>query len=210
MKFLTLFSFLILLNATSVLAQEICEDEKNSIIELSEDVKKADQKMKMKSLMKWYKTNVEAEEDDSPYMVTDTIVDMSLNDCTKSSDFMGMKFVMVNPGCENSKTHQKLVTPLKKGEKKSNNKFLAQIFSKKDGKILLVDEIPAMFSGKTFIVHKKLKDGRIVQYSINTGVNPALNPVQVIDETKKKAQTSVGQKTGFVGAGFSMNNGIGW
>jgi hypothetical protein len=211
MKALTLFSFLLLLNATSVFSQEICEDEKNSIVELSADIKKADQKLKMKNLMNWYKSKVEMEENEVPYLVTNSIVDLSVNDCSEKKDFLGIEYVFVKQDCGNTKNHQQLVAPLKKGDKKSNNKFLAQIFSKKDGSIVLVDEIPGMMSGKMFVVHKKMKDGNMVHYTINTSVNAALNPVQVIDEGKKKAQTTIShEKTFSVGVSFGNNNGFGW
>lgn len=212
MKVLSLLSFLLLMNAsTAVLAQEVCEDEKNSIIELSEDVKKADQKMKMKNLMKWYKTKVEMEDNEVPYLVTESIIDLADTKCSEEKAFLGIKYVMVKSGCEEGKSHQKLVAPLKKGDKKSNNKFLAQIFSKKDGSIVLVDEVPGMMSGKMFVVHKKMKDGNMVHYMINTAINPALNPVMVTDDGKKKAQKTISHdKTFSMGASFGNNNGIGW
>lgn len=210
MKALTLLSFLLLLNATSVFAQEVCEDEKNSIIELSKDVKKADQKLRMKNLMKWYNSRVETEEDEIPYIVNTKIVDLSAPDCSTTKTFFGISYI-TNADCKKGEESQRIVAPLRKGDKKSDNKFLAQVFSKKDGKITLVEEIPGMMSGKMFVVHKKLKNGNVIRYSINTAINPALNPVQVLDSGKKKMEFSHSMnKTFSIGASFGTNNGLGW
>jgi hypothetical protein len=96
---------------------------------------------------------------------------------------------------------------LKEGEKKSNNKFLAQVFSKEDGKIMRVEKQNIMMTGEVFIVHKKLKNGENVVYVIDPKINAGHNPIQISHIEQKKVEFYQPQN---LGISMGINSGFGF
>jgi hypothetical protein len=73
---------------------------------------------------------------------------------------------------------------------------LAQVFSAKDGKIVRVERsmVVGGFLNSSnlgiFVVHKELKNGDKVEYTIDSSLNAGLNPVTVLNKTKGKLESS--------------------
>ncbi len=216
MKLMKFMSVLLVLSSLSAFAQENCLESNSSIIQLDKSIKDADHKLKLKELNAWYKEKNQIEDNESPYLVSKVISPYPMK-CESNTEktFLDMTFVLSSSGkCEGAKEYSKSIFPLKKGDKKTNNPLLAQIFSKKDGKI---EDIQIMAGGyvgmsKVYQVRKAMKGGGKVTYMIDTSINPALNPISVLDEKSGKVEiTKQMTKLGFSG-GISMgnNNGIGW
>lgn len=192
-------ALLLLLSSFSAFAQDC--SLAGSVIKLSSDIDKADQKIKMKELRDWYKEKVTKEEAESPYFESRSVYNFPL-DCENPNKYGE------EPICKGHAIVNRNVLPLKAGDKKSKNPYLAQVFSKKDGKIDRVDLESYGMGGQVFVVHKTLKDGSKVHYKINTNLSANFNPVEVIDEKKGQIETS--RLSSLMGFNMGFNNGIGW
>lgn len=197
------------------IAPEICDEEsKGSIMELTQDVIEADSKMNHKKLNKWFKQKVAKDDKSNVYGEFRYTADFPLQ-CEKSDDKMveGVWTYGGQGNCKGYKMINREVNPLKEGSKKSENKFLAQVFSKKDGEIKRVEHVAqqkGMGQAEFYIVHKQLKNGDKVKYKIDPNINAAYNPIEIVNETKKKIEGAQLLQMGFaMGGGFGMNN-FGW
>lgn len=191
---------------------EICEDEsKGSIMELTQDVIEADSKMNQKKLNKWFKQKVVEDKNSNVFGEFRYTAAFPL-ECEKTEDKMvdGVYAYGGQGNCKDYKMINREVNPLKSGSKKSENKFLAQVFSKKDGEIKRVEHValPKGYgNAEYFIVHKELKNGDKVKYKIDPNINAAYNPIEIVNETKKKIEGSQLLHMGYgMSGGFGMNN----
>lgn len=195
------------------IAPEICDEEsKGSIMELTQDVIEADSKMNHKKLKKWFKQKVDKDDKSNVYGEFRYTADFPLQ-CEQSEEksselvYGGNSFGAFG-NCKGLKMINREVNPLKEGSKKSENKFLAQVFSKKDGEIKRVEHVAqqkGLGQSEFYIVHKQLKNGDKVKYKIDPNINAAYNPVEIVNETKKKIEGSQLQQM----MGFGMNSNFG-
>lgn len=188
-------ALILLLSSFSAFAQDC--DKIGSIVTFSEDVKQADQKLMLKELRGWYKEKVSKKEAESTLMESRTVADYPLNCEMKDNETV----------CKGSQYILRPVLPLKEGDKKSKNPYLAQVFSKKDSKIEKVELEGSGMGGFVYVVHKLKKDGSKIQYKINTNLSAANNPIAVIDESKGKVEYA---QLYSLGASFSSNGYVGW
>lgn len=192
MRGLALF---LLLSSFSAFAQDC--DKVGSIVSFSKDVEKADQKLMLKELKNWYKEKVSKKDVDTTMMEFRSVADYPLKCEMKDTEYV----------CQGNKLIQRPILQLKEGDKKSKNPYLAQVFSKKDGKIEKIELEQYGMGGTAFVVHKTKKDGSKVQYKIDTNLSAANNPIAVIDESKGQIEYAELRNLG-VNLGF--NNGLGW
>ena len=213
MKLMRIFSVLLVVSSFSAFAQEDCLEKNNSIIQLDKSIQQADHKLKLNELNAWYKEKNQIEDNDSPYLVSKVISPYPMK-CGSEKTFLGITFYLSSSkGCEGAQEISKSIFPLKKGDKKSINPLLAQIFSKKDGKIEDIQILAGGYFGlsKVYQVRKAMKGGGKITYMIDTSVNPALNPISVLDEKLGKVEiTKQMTKMGSGGISMGNNNGMGW
>lgn len=188
-------ALVLMLSSFSVFAQDC--DKAGSIISFSKDVEEADQKLMLKELKHWYKEKVSKKEAESTMMESRMVADYPLNCEMKGNESV----------CKGNQFIQRPILQLKEGDKKSKNPYLAQVFSKKEGKIEKITLEPYGLGGSAFVVHKIKKDGTKVQYKIDTNLSAANNPIAVIDESKGKIEYAQLQS---FGASFGINSSVGF